>query len=230
LITLAYYASYVIIFGSFEEGGEWDIFRKSLPLLIPLKLFAFLAAGVYRGLWRYTGISDIITFIKGIAFGSVLSVLAILLLWRFEGFSRTVFVLDGLLLLLAVFGSRMAFRMIREFLPGPHHHDGRRVLIYGAGDGGEMVLRELRNNSSLGYRPVGFVDDDPLKRDKVISGLRVHDGNGSLRTLCQELDVDEILISFRGSEKEKIEELRSLCRDMNISLKRAELRIDTVEV
>lgn len=230
LITLAYYASYVIIFGSFEAGGEWDIFRKSLPLLVPLKLFAFLVVGVYRGLWRYTGISDIITFIKGVAFGSVLSVLAILLLWRFDGFSRTVFVLDALLLLLAVFGSRMTFRMIREFLPGPHHHDGRRVLIYGAGDGGEMVLRELRNNSSLGYRPVGFVDDDPLKRDKIISGLKVHDGNGSLRDLCEQLEVDEILISFRGSEKEKLEQLRKICRELNIALKRAELRIDTVEV
>lgn len=230
LITLSYYAAYVLIFGAFESGGQWDIFRKSLPLLIPLKLFALLAAGVYRGLWRYTSISDIVTFTKGVVFGSVLSVLVILLIWRFEGFSRTVFVVDGLILLFAIFGSRLTFRLIREFLPGPHQRSGRRVLIYGAGDGGEMLLRELRNNAGLGYKPVCFVDDDPFKLNKVISGLRVYDGNGELKEICKQHEIDEILISFRNFDAEKLASLRTLCKDMNILLKRAELRIDTVEM
>jgi UDP-GlcNAc:undecaprenyl-phosphate GlcNAc-1-phosphate transferase len=165
--------------------------------LIILKLGSFLLFGVYRGLWRYTSISDVVIFTKAAAFGSVLSVVAVLLLYRFENFSRTVFILDGILLLWALIASRMAFRIIRQLLPIPINAEGRRVLIYGAGDGGEMVLRELRNTPEWSYQPVGFVDDDPLKKNKVINGLRVFDPNGSLGKICEEQRVAEILISTK---------------------------------
>ena len=158
-------------------------------MIIILKLFAFLVSGVYRGLWRYTGLSDLLTFTRGVVLGSVLSVFAILLLWRFDDFSRTVFVVDGLLLLFAVFGSRLMFRLIRELLPGSTNERINRVMIYGAGDGGEMVLRELRNNSTLGYQPVCFVDDDPLKKGKVISGLKVYPANGSSKNSVKNGDI-----------------------------------------
>lgn len=229
LITLSYYAAYVFLFGSFETSGNWDLFIKSVPLLVVLKLFAFLAAGVYRGLWRYTSISDLFTFTKGVFAGSVLSILGVLLLYRFEGYSRAVFVLDAMILLFALVGSRLAFRLIRELLPVPHASEGRRVLIYGAGDGGEMVLREFRNNAELQYIPVGFIDDDARKHGKVISSLKVFDANGSLPDICEELNVDEIVISFREFEPETLTSIREFCRDNNIALKRAHIRIDPVE-
>ena len=229
LITLSYYAAYVFLFGSFETSGNWDLFIKSIPLLVVLKLFAFLAAGVYRGLWRYTSISDLFTFTKGVFAGSVLSILGVLLLYRFEGYSRAVFVLDAMILLFALVGSRLAFRLIRELLPVPHASEGRRVLIYGAGDGGEMVLREFRNNAELQYIPVGFIDDDARKHGKVISSLKVFDANGSLPDICEELNIDEIVISFREFKPEKMTFIREFCRDNNIALKRAHIRIDPVE-
>ena len=226
LITLSYYAAYLLVLGPIESTGNWDLFLRTLPLLIVLKLFALLAAGVYRGLWRYTSITDLITFTKGVAAGSVLSVIAVLLLYRFENFSRAVFILDGLILLSAVVGSRLAFRLFREILPVSQ--EGRRVLIYGAGDGGEMVLRELRNNPRWNYMPIGFIDDDPLKKDKVINGLKVYDSNGTLAALCDEWEIQEILISSSKITAESIRSLRAICRDSNIELKRAELRIEPV--
>ncbi|HMS07932.1 MAG TPA: hypothetical protein PKE66_00430 [Pyrinomonadaceae bacterium] len=229
LITLSYYAAYVFLFGSFETSGNWDLFIRSVPLLVVLKLFAFLAAGVYRGLWRYTSISDLFTFTKGVFAGSVLSILGVLLLYRFEGYSRAVFVLDAMILLFALVGSRLAFRLIRELLPVPHASEGRRALIYGAGDGGEMVLREFRNNADLQYIPVGFIDDDVRKHGKVISSLKVFDANGPLPDICKELNVDEIVISFREFEPETMSSIREFCRDNNIALKRAHIRIDPVE-
>lgn len=229
LITLSYYAAYLLVLGPFETSGNWQLFIETLPLLIVLKLFALLAAGAYRGLWRYTSLSDLITFTKGIVSGSVLSVIAILLIYRFQNFSRAVFVVDGLLLLFAVVASRLAFRLIREVLPIAHVNEGRRVLIYGAGDGGEMVLRELRNNPAWDYRPIGFIDDDPLKKDKMINGLRVFDSNGTLAALCDENDVQEILISSGKIPSETISSLRAMCRESNIELKRAELRIEPVD-
>jgi UDP-GlcNAc:undecaprenyl-phosphate/decaprenyl-phosphate GlcNAc-1-phosphate transferase len=229
LIALSYYASYVLIFGPIEETGNWELFLKTLPLLIILKLFSFLAFGVYRGIWRYTSVGDFVNFAKGVFFGSALSVIAILLLYRFENFSRTVFILDALILFAALCGSRMAFRLFRELLPTPMRSSGRRVLIYGAGDGGEMVLRELYNNPGWNYAPVGFVDDDPLKKDKLIHGLKVYGGNGSLAQICRENAVEEVLISSTRIPDERLREIRRVCNESEVSLKRAQIKIEPLD-
>lgn len=229
LITLSYYAAYAVLFGAFEETTNWNLFIGTLPLLVVLKLGTFLVVGVYRGIWRYTSIGDFITFTKAVIGSSILSVFAILLFYRFHNFSRAVFIVDGLILLLAIVGSRMAFRLIRQFLPMPMSSAGRKVLIYGAGDGGEMVLRELKNNPEWNYQPIGFVDDDPLKKDKVINGLRVFAGNGSLPEICREKNVQEILVSFRNISPERLDQVREICRDSNVSLKRALLKIEPLD-
>jgi UDP-GlcNAc:undecaprenyl-phosphate GlcNAc-1-phosphate transferase len=229
LITLSYYLAYTMLYGPIESTGNWDLFLRTLPLLVVVKLFAFLVAGVYRGLWRYTSISDVFTFAKGVGAGSILSIFAILLLYRFQNFSRAVFILDAILLLAALIGSRMAFRLIRQMLPLPITAEGRRVLIYGAGDGGEMVLRELRNNPSLNYLPVGFIDDDPLKTDKMVGGLRVFESNGTLADICRERDVQEILVSSGKITREALANIWDVCREGDISLKRAYLKIEPME-
>lgn len=230
LITLSYYASYVLLFGSIEQSGDWELFIKTLPFLIVLKLFAFLTVGVYRGIWRYTGIKDFITFFKGVIIGSVLSVLVILLLYRFQNFSRAVFILDGIILFLAIAGSRMAFRLFRQILPMPMSENGRNVLIYGAGDGGEMVLRELKNNPEWQYKPIGFVDDDPLKKDKVIHGLKVFGGNGNLQNICRANNIEEILVSFRNISPERLKEVKIICQEADVSLKRALIKIEPFDL
>jgi UDP-GlcNAc:undecaprenyl-phosphate GlcNAc-1-phosphate transferase len=158
-----------------------------------------------------------------------LSILAVLLIYRFQNFSRAVFILDGFILLFAVVSSRLAFRVLREILPVQFSLEGRRVLIYGAGDGGEMVLRELRNNSDWKYQPVGFIDDDPLKKGKIINGLQVFDANGSLADLCRERDISEILVASRKIPRERLGDLRELCRESNISLMRAQIRIESLD-
>ena len=229
LISLSYYAAYALMFGSFENTSNWDLFIRTVPILIVVKLFAFLFAGVYRGIWKYTSVGDFVTFFKGVVIGSILSVIAVLFLTRFQNFSRAVFVLDGLILFTAISASRMAFRLFRQLLPMPNAARGRNVLIYGAGDGGEMVLRELINNPEWEYTPIGFVDDDPLKKDKVIHGLRVYGGNGSLESICKQNDVQEILLSFRSVTPERLKEVRQICDEANVSLKRALMKIEPVD-
>jgi UDP-GlcNAc:undecaprenyl-phosphate/decaprenyl-phosphate GlcNAc-1-phosphate transferase len=229
LISLAYYSAYTVLYGNFEQTNYWNLFIKSLPILIVLKLFAFLAVGVYRGIWRYTGLQDFFTFSKGVIGGSILSILAILLAYRFIDFSRTIFLLDAIFLFLGLAGSRIAFRLFRQLLPTPMNTAGRKVLIYGAGDGGEMVLRELHNNPEWNYNPIGFVDDDPLKKDKVIHGLPVFGGNGSLPVICQQNDVEEILISSRKISTQRISEIREVCENTDVVLKRAFLKIEPVD-
>ena len=230
LITLAYYSAFALLFGSFEDSGNWALFLKSLPILVLIKIGSFLLMGVYRGLWRYTSVGDLLTFFKGVLLGSVLSVLAVLLVYRFVNFSRTVFVLDGILLLFLVLGSRLAFRLIRQLLPPAAAGDSSKVLIYGAGDGGEMVLRELNNNPEWKYVAVGFVDDDPLKLNKVIHGLRVYDANASIADICRDKEVQEILISIRDLSPEKLKHVREMCSDTNVVLKRAIFKIEPVDL
>jgi UDP-GlcNAc:undecaprenyl-phosphate GlcNAc-1-phosphate transferase len=228
LIVLAYYGAYVLRFGPMAESVTWRIFLRTLPVLVFVKMAAFLVMGIYRGIWRYTSIDDLVVFAKAVIVGSIASMLAILFAFRFEGVSRTVFVLDAMLMLMLLAGSRMAFRLFRKILPATTTRAGCRVLIYGAGDAGELLLRELLNNRELQYVPIGFVDDDPNKKGKVIHGLRVFGGNGMLRTVCREHRIEEVLISSSRFPEERIAEIMSDCEAEQISLKRMRIRIEKI--
>jgi UDP-GlcNAc:undecaprenyl-phosphate GlcNAc-1-phosphate transferase len=125
-------------------------------------------------------------------------------------------------------GSRVAFRLFRQMLPHPSAAGGRRVLIYGAGDAGELLLREMRNNLQLQYTPVGFVDDDPHKKGRVIHGLRVFGGNGQLRRVCDEQRVEEVLISSTKIPDQRLREILRDCEEAQITLKRMRIEIELV--
>jgi UDP-GlcNAc:undecaprenyl-phosphate GlcNAc-1-phosphate transferase len=129
---------------------------------------------------------------------------------------------------MVVAGSRMAFRLFRQILPVSHGRTGCRVLIYGAGDGGELLLRELQNNRELKYAPVGFVDDDPKKKGKVIHGLKVFGGNGDLREMCRQHNVDEVLISSSRFTEERVQEILRDCEAEQVMLKRMRIKIEQV--
>ena len=228
LIVLAYWSAYAIKFGAFSGNAAWRLFLQTVPVLVFVKMATFLAIGVYRGLWRYTGLDDLIVFVKAVLISSVISVLVLLFAFRFQGFSRTAFVLDGILMLLFLAGSRMAFRLFRQLLPNSNVSEGRKVLIYGAGDGGELLLRELQNNRELRYIPVGFLDDDPAKSGKLIHGLKVFAANGDLSQVCKQHGVDELLISSSKVSEERVQEVARICNEEQIGLKRMRITIEDV--
>ena len=219
LIGLAYYAANIVYFGPLSDQQNRALLIRALPLVVPLKLLAFLSLGVYRGLWRFVTINDLLLYIKAVVLGSILSTLALLFLVRFEDYSRTVFVLDGLFLLIMVVGSRLTFRVLRNLLPGPAVSQGRRVLIFGAGDAGMLLLREMRNNPRLGCVPVGFADDDPIKCGKVIGGVRVFGGNGSLQSICRTQNVEEVYISTGRISKRRMQEILEECGEAGVEIK-----------
>jgi UDP-GlcNAc:undecaprenyl-phosphate GlcNAc-1-phosphate transferase len=227
LVILAYYSSCVLLLGSNLSPAVWQLFLRTIPVLIFVKMTALLGSGVYRGIWRYISVDNLIAYAKAVVVGSVGSVLAVLFAFRFQGFSRAVFVLDAMIFFLMLAGSRVAFRLFRQMLPAPTA-GGRRVLIYGAGDAGELLLREMRNNLLLQYTPVGFVDDDPLKKGKVIHGLRVFGGNGNLRRICDEHRVEEVLISSIKIDQEHVRAILRDCDEAHITLKRMRIEIELV--
>ena len=229
LIILAYWSAYAVMFGALSGSGAWRLFLQTVPVLVFFKMASFLVLGVYRGIWRYTSVEDLVTFLKAVVFGSIASVLVILFAFRFQGYSRTVFALDAVFMLLLLAGSRLAFRLFRNVMPVTETGDGRRVLIYGAGDAGELLLRELRNNRDWLYAPVGFLDDDASKKGKVIHGLRVLGGNGDLQTVCREHQIEEILLSSARMPPERIKEIIRCCHESEILIKRMSITIDEVQ-
>ena len=226
LILLAYWGAYAVKFGALSGSSAWKLFLRTLPVLVFVKMASFLVMGVYRGLWRYTGLDDLIVFAKAVVLSSVLSVIVVLFAFRFEGFSRTVFLIDALLMFMSLAGSRLAFRLFRQVIPIAKTSEGRRVLIYGAGDGGELLLRELLNNRGLRYSPVGFLDDDPAKSGKLIHGLKVYASNGDLTSVCKQHEVDEVLISSTRMSEARLHEILDLCRGQNILVKRMRITIE----
>jgi UDP-GlcNAc:undecaprenyl-phosphate/decaprenyl-phosphate GlcNAc-1-phosphate transferase len=228
LVSLAYWSAYAIKFEPFSSSGAWQLFLRTLPIVVVVRLAAFLLFGVYRGIWRYTGVDDFVVFTKAVAAGSVVSMLIILFKFRFMGFSRAVFVIDAVMMMMLLAGSRMAFRLFRQLLPSGGTFTGRRALIYGAGDAGELLLRELLNNRDLRCAPVGFMDDDPKKRGKVIHGYPVFGGNGMFHRIVTQHNIEQVLISTPRISRERITEILRECESQNIELKRMAITIENI--
>jgi UDP-GlcNAc:undecaprenyl-phosphate/decaprenyl-phosphate GlcNAc-1-phosphate transferase len=212
LISLAFVTSYVLRFdGVIPPQYERQI-AATLPPLIAIQLSLFYYFGLYRIIWVYMDVYDLVTIAKAVFSGTIVTVLAIVGLTHFDGYSRVVFVLNTFLLLVLVTGSRMLFRLFREYFAGLPRR-GHRLLIVGAGDAGEMILREIRNNPGLEYQPVGFIDDDASKTGKRIHGLPVFGGSEALPGIARSEKVDEILIAIPSlSEKERYR-IVALCEE-----------------
>lgn len=229
LIVLAYQLAYVLLFGHEESGNAWPLFTWVIPVLVFVKMMAFLTLGVYRGLWRYVSIDNLVDYTKAVGLGSVVSAGIVLLAQGTANFPASLFIVDAVLLLFLLAGSRIAFRLLRGLLPIGPAATARRVLIYGAGDGGELFLRELRNNADWQVNPVGFVDDDPLKKGKVIHGLHVLGGNGALLRICVQQEVEEVVISSHKIPADRIKEIARDCGAAGIALRRMSIQIEPIK-
>jgi UDP-GlcNAc:undecaprenyl-phosphate GlcNAc-1-phosphate transferase len=224
LVALAYYTAYRL---RFEQtfALEEPVIVQSLPIVIACKMAAFAVLGTYQGLWRYTSLRDLVRLAQGVSLGTVLSVLAILAVYRFQNYSRALFVVDWLLLLIFAGGSRVLVRLLAERLR-PRPSNQRPVLIYGAGDGGVMVLRELRTNPALGREAVGFVDDDPGKARTEIQGLRVVGSQPQLEDLLQATPVAEVIVSSTKIAPERVAELKAVCERHGVVVVRSVMRFE----
>ena len=226
LIVLSYYIAHGLLYGSLSASGAWRNFTQVVPILVVVKLATFLAVGVYRGIWRYISVDNLIVYFKAVLFGSAAGALAVGVAFGFEGISPAVFVLDGLVLLAMLAGSRVTFRVLRKVLPIAPQSSQQRTLIYGAGDAGELLSRELRNNPRLRCDPVGFLDDDCLKQGKRIHGLRIFGGNGTLCSTVKRYRVDEVIISSATFTDERTREIVHACREAHVTLRRMHIRLE----
>jgi len=219
LIVLAYYGAYILRFEGRELQLSLPTFLHSLPIIIACKVLSLQISGVYRGVWRYASVSDFQVFFRATALGSLLALVICFLIYRLEGFSRSVFLIDWLLLFTLLFGARFSFRIF-HFIARSHSTGGERILIYGAGDGGELALRELINNQDLALMPVGFLDDDPMKRHVKIHGLPVLGDIGQIEKIILREEISKVLVSCRSLQPKNRDRLIEVCERHNVNINR----------
>jgi UDP-GlcNAc:undecaprenyl-phosphate GlcNAc-1-phosphate transferase len=229
LVAICYYAAYKLRFEDPEDFMKnFAIFSRLLPLMLAAQMVAFFIVGVYRGTWRYFGMMDTVVVAKGVFLGTVMAQLVILYAHKFFSYSRAVFVIYSVLLLLAVTLSRASFRLVGEYILRKRQ-SGRRVVIYGAGDGGNLVMRELQNGDEP-VRLLGFVDDDPRKIGIRVHGFPVLGDFGALGELIRQGGVDRVVISDGRLDGERLTELRSLCSRHGVALTRLLLGLEELVV
>jgi UDP-GlcNAc:undecaprenyl-phosphate GlcNAc-1-phosphate transferase len=223
LMALAYYSAYLLRFDGDLPGQQLSIFIRTLPLLVAVQILSFLIGGVYKGIWRYAGVYELTRLAVAVFAGSAVSGLAVLLFYNFRGPSRAVFILNGVMLLFLAGAGRISFRLIAALIAGQMQPPpgARPVLIYGAGDGGEMLVRELLNNPGYRYQPVGFIDDDVQKTGMLLRGYRIF-SSGRLPELINSHGVSEVLVSSLKVPESKLAGLRN----MGIGLKRLRIHLD----
>jgi len=181
LLVAAHLLAYLIRFDGVVPMEQRANILVVLTFLLPVKLVLFHLFGVYCGMWRYTSLADLLNILKACVVAGFITLGGILLFNRFEGFSRSVFVLDGLLTFLFIGGFRVSLRLVCQnafclhFLQedASKRQRRKRLLIIGAGDAAEKVTREINDNKGLPYMVAGFLDDHGAKIGQQIHGIPV---------------------------------------------------------
>ncbi|MDP8235110.1 MAG: hypothetical protein P9M08_01875 [Candidatus Erginobacter occultus] len=230
LVAFSYYAAYRIRFDSRQFGFYFPVFLESLPIIIAAKLTVFYFSGIYRGFWEYLSTRDVFLYTRSSAIATMVSIALLTVIYRFDDFSKGVFVIDCLLTILLLLGTRGSFRLFWETIRRKSL-DGERVAIYGVGRSGELLLRELLNNPHLGVNPVGFLDDNPLKTGKNIQGFPVLGGFDRLPSLAARHKIDGVLLPFdlRNGEAARQAAIRH-CRRHGLFLKEFSIDLRSVDL
>lgn len=211
LITVAYFSAYLIRYEGVMSETNMKLFINSLPWIIMIKFGVFSYMGLYGSMWRYVGIRDVINILKATLLSSLFIIAVILMYYRFKDYSRSVFIIDWLLTLILIGGVRLMMRSLREYFEN-YRKDGKKVMIVGAGDAGELLLREIRNNPSIDLRVVGFIDDNPKKHKAKIHGVKVLGNTEDISRLSKEKKVDEVLIAIPSANEQIILRITDVCR------------------
>lgn len=178
-----------------------DYLRKSLevlPWVLAARLVALGWFGLFQGLWRYVSLTDLVNLTKATVLGTLLYAPIVVAL-GLKDFPRSIFLIEPMVCLTLLGGVRFGIRAWREAF-APQQGGARRVVIVGAGDAGEMLLREMRAHRHLGYEPAGFVDDDPVKAGRRIHGVPVLGRVEELAEVARRTSAEEVIVAAPTAE------------------------------
>lgn len=221
-ILLAHIVAHLVRFDFQLQYGDIEHFSKFISVLLLVRIPVFYVAGMYSGMWRYTGLRDLWNICKGVLVSSMIIVAYLVIENRFVGYSRSVIILDTLFVFLFVSGVRIGVRVIlhgRGDRVRTPRKQRKKLLIIGAGSSGEKTCREILDNQQLDYKIVGFLDDDKSKKGQRLHNIRVWGNVADLQTCVSEIDVDEILIAISAISGQQMQRVVSLCKKTQLPYK-----------
>src|SRR5215813_3494794 len=160
LVVVASYAAFLLRFDGLIPANYLDVYWQALPWLIVIRMVTFAPFKLYEGLWRYSGVWDLRNIIIGVVASAGLFYQ--FTLWRLPppAYPRSILIMDSIMLIMTMGGARLGRRLVHEL---SRSERSKRVLVIGAGDAAERVVRDMRANPDSPYEPIGFVDDNQTK-------------------------------------------------------------------
>ena len=235
LLCLSWVASYLIRFDFDIPEKFLDEMIAILPVAILIKLICFYIFDVYRGMWRFTSVTDLVDIIKAASMSTLILIVWIVLIYRYKNVPRSVVFIDWGFNILAISGVRLGIRLFfQKYVPtnpiqslAPSGGTGertrrvttKRLLIIGAGNCGEKILREIQDNLQLHYRVVGFLDDNANKVGRRIHGIPVRGTVGDLEFVADKTEADELLLAIPSASAEQMRRIVALCKKSGVPFK-----------
>jgi UDP-GlcNAc:undecaprenyl-phosphate GlcNAc-1-phosphate transferase len=224
LMCGSFLLAYALLTDGLGGTGQRDVFLQALPVLLALRYVAFVAAGIYRRVWRFASAHDLVAIAAASLASGLLALLAVSLLWPLNGFDWKVFPLDAVLCAVLVAGARLAVRL-RPHAGAGHSGPRRRVLLVGAGRSGRSLARELREDRSV--RVVGFLDDNPAVRRRRVHGIVVLGALSEAEAALAAARPDEVLITIPNVAPERLEPVTHACAAGGVECRLVHRRTET---
>jgi FlaA1/EpsC-like NDP-sugar epimerase len=220
LIILSYYIAFLMRFDGRMPEQYYNIFVKTLPILILVKIIVFYFFKLFQGIWKYVSVYDLENIIKANLTATIIFIVGNIFFHGSYTVPRFIFINDFIICTFFIGGIRFLSRIIKERGHGLFLKNGYRknTLIIGAGEAGMLLLKEYINNPGLGDI-VGFIDDDKGKRGEVIHGIKVLGGKDVISNAVSKHSVEEIIIAMPSAKGEIVRDFIACCTMPDISLK-----------
>jgi len=216
LIVLANCAAFWLRFDGSIPSGAVDGFLAGLPWLVGIRGIAFYLFRLNEGLWRYTSVWDFRNIITGVSISTLL-----FYAWVHTGtgnidYPGSIYVIDSILLVGLLTGVRLSSRLLREQMI---YRQRRRVLVIGAGDSGERIVREMKTQTEYRYEPIGFIDDNPALLNQRIHGVKVLGAQQDLSRILMEKQPQEVVLALKHAKPVQVRKIISSLEPFKLSIK-----------
>lgn len=222
LINLSYLLALYIRFDGDIFGNQFmdyfNLYRQNFIYITIIKLLIFSYFNIYKSVWKYASIDELLNIVIAglVSNGAILSYMFI----REIPFPRSIYVISALIDMLLIGGIRFSLRTLSNFtLENGRGKNQKRVLVIGAGQAGNLVIRELKNNMDLNSRAVGIIDDDESKIGQVINGVPVVGNREDIPNMVNKLNIKEIIIAIPSAAKKEIGEIVKVAKTTDARLK-----------
>jgi FlaA1/EpsC-like NDP-sugar epimerase len=217
LFATSYYGSFLLRLDFHPDASYQLLFVRTLPLVVAVELLLFHTFGLLRGWWRYSGMCDALDICEASFTGAVVLYLLFEFVLRVDGYPRSVLGINLLLTVLFAGGTRFAVRAYTESAQSSAAQ--LNTLIVGAGRAGSTIAHELKRNSELRLKPVGFVDDNSSKHGIRIQGLRVLGSSECMSEIIHRMSIRCVLIAIPSATGRQVEQIIAKCRECKVNFK-----------